>query len=45
MLANPTLALEAIDGQRVAITLPRGAIVQVLDGNVSEDRLTDAASA
>jgi len=36
-LARPTLALEAIEGQRRAVTIPAGAVVRVLSGPSSKD--------
>ena len=42
-LANPTLALDIIDGKRVAVTVPAGAIISVVSGPMTEgDRLIDA---
>jgi hypothetical protein len=44
-LENPTLALDVVDGRRVAITLPRGAVVKVVAGPTSDgDRLVDVIS-
>lgn len=44
-LENPTLALDVIDGRRVAITLPSGAVVKVVVGPTSDgDRLVDVIS-
>jgi len=44
-LENPTLALDVIDGRRVAITLPRGAVVKVVAGPTGDgDRLVDVIS-
>jgi len=44
-LENPTLALDVIDGRRVAISLPRGAVVKVVAGPTSDgDRLVDVIS-
>lgn len=41
----PTFALDVIDGRRVAITLPRGAVVKVVAGPTSDgDRLVDVIS-
>ena len=44
-LENPTLGLDAVDGRRVAITLPRGAVVKVVAGPTSDgDRVVDVVS-
>jgi hypothetical protein len=44
-LENPTLALDVVDGRRVAITLPRGAVVKVAAGPTGDgDRLVDVIS-
>ena len=44
-LENPTLALDVIDGRRVATTLPRGVVVKVVAGPTSDgDRLVDVIS-
>jgi hypothetical protein len=44
-LENPTLALDVVDGRRVAITLPRGAVVKVVAGPTGDgDRLVDVIS-
>lgn len=41
-MENPTLALDVVDRRRVAITLPRGAIVKVVAGPTGDgDRLVD----
>jgi hypothetical protein len=43
-LASPTLALDAIDGKRVAVTIPAGATIKVVSGpNGEGDRLVDVA--
>jgi hypothetical protein len=40
-LGNPTLALEMVDGKRVAVTVPTGAIIRVISGpnHDGEDRM------
>ena len=44
-LENPTLALDVVDGNRVAITLPSGAVVKVVSGPTGDgDRLVDIIS-
>jgi hypothetical protein len=35
-LENPTLALDTIDGKRVAVTIPTGAIIKVVSGPINE---------
>jgi hypothetical protein len=41
-LENPTMALDVIDGKRVAVTIPTGATIKVVSGPTSEaDRLID----
>jgi hypothetical protein len=41
-IANPTMALDVLDGQRVAVIIPAGATVKVVSGPTSEsDRLVD----
>jgi hypothetical protein len=41
-LGNPTLALDVVDGKRVAITVPEGSIIKVVAGPTGEgDRLVD----
>jgi hypothetical protein len=40
-LENPTMALDVVDGKRVAITVPTGAVI-VVSGPIGEgDRLVD----
>ena len=42
-LENPTLALDVVDGKRVAVTIPTGATIKVVSGPTGEgDRLVDA---
>jgi hypothetical protein len=41
-LGNPTLALDVVDGKRVAVTVPAGATIKVVSGPTGEgDRLVD----
>jgi hypothetical protein len=41
-LENPTMALDLIDGKRVAVTVPTGATIKVVSGPSGEgDRLVD----
>ena len=41
-LSNPTMALDIVDGKRVAITVPTGAVIKVVSGPSGEgDRLVD----
>jgi hypothetical protein len=40
-LMNPTLALDCINGRRVAITVPAGSVIKVVSSNGDEDRLVD----
>ena len=41
-LENPTLALDIVDGKRVAITVPTGSTIKVVSGPTGEgDRLVD----
>jgi hypothetical protein len=41
-LESPTLALDIIDGKRVAITVPAGTTIKVVSGPTTEgDRLVD----
>ena len=43
-LENPTMALDVIDGKRVVLTVPTGAIIKVVSGTTGEgDRLIDVA--
>jgi hypothetical protein len=41
-LGNPTLALDVIDGKRVAVTVPARAIIKVISGPRHGDRMVDA---
>ena len=41
-LENPTLALDLLDGKRVAITVPTGSTIKVVSGPTGEgDQLVD----
>ena len=41
-LENPTMALDVIEGKRVAITVPAGSTIKVVSGPTTEsDRLVD----
>jgi hypothetical protein len=41
-LENPTMALDVVDGRRVAVTIPTGSTIKVVSGPTAEgDRLVD----
>ena len=41
-LENPTMALDVVDGKRVAVTIPTGATIKVVSGPSGDgDRLVD----
>ena len=41
-LENPTMAVDVVDGKRVMVTVPAGAVIKVVSGPISEgDRLVD----
>ena len=40
-LERSTLALDVLDGKRTAVTLPAGAIIEVVKGSTNEDGLID----
>ncbi|HEY7336234.1 MAG TPA: hypothetical protein VH639_15195 [Bryobacteraceae bacterium] len=40
-METPTLAIDAADGNRVAVTIPAGNIVKVVAGPSDGDRLVD----
>ena len=41
-LGNPTMALDVVDGKRVALTIPAGETIKVVSGPSSQDdRLVD----
>jgi hypothetical protein len=35
-MENPTLALDLVDGRRIAVTIPAGATIKVVSGPVGE---------
>ena len=41
MLRRATLALDTIDGKRVATTVPAGSIILIVSGPMGNDRLLD----
>ena len=45
-LEHPTMAIDFVDGKRVMVTVPAGAVIKVVSGPTSEgDRLVDVGSA
>jgi hypothetical protein len=40
-LRTPTMAIDAIDGKRVAITIPAGTTIKVVSGAREGDRMLD----
>jgi hypothetical protein len=40
-LHTPTLGITTVDGQNLAITVPKGAVISVVDGPMDGTRLVD----